>query len=328
MPIYTLMTLLSLLVFPGWAQPPGQPTIRGRFLTDSIVIGRPFHYSLAYRHPSHTDILFPDTATSFRPYRVQKVDVFSTQTTGTDAGATSLDSAVYTLVSFETDSTQLLRVPIRVLNNTDCTAHWTQTDTIFLHSKLVPAQPGLAQPSSFTLAAETELAPLSQQFNYEALLTGLLVLGTGVALVYGLLGRAIQRQWQLRRLDRQHRRFLRDYNQLNQRIDSFTAAETANEAVVMWKMYLEQLERRTYSALTTPELAERINDNRVTDALREADRMIYGGAFSTQSQVALLVLRDVATQTYQRSRTRLQRSVQPMTSSAQRSDSAETSPFS
>lgn len=327
-PFYCKLLVFWLLTLPGWAQPTAQSAIRGHFLTDSVELGRPFRYSLAYRHSPWVDVLFPDTAMNFLPYRVQKVDVYATQTTGTGATAISRDSAVYTLVSFETDSIQLLRVPIRIINDVDCTAVWSQTDTVFLRSKLASLRRDSTQSGTPTLATETKLAPLQQQFNYTALIKGLLLISVLAALLYGLFGRIIRRQWRLYQLNRRHIRFLRSYNQLSQRLNSFTASETANQAVILWKTYLEQLDRQPYVALTTPELAERVNDKRVTDALRETDRMIYGGTFSPQSQSALWTLRDVATQIYHRSRTRLQGSASQITDSAQHSDSAETSYFS
>lgn len=323
-----LLILSSLLINAGWAQPPMQSMVRGHFLTDSVEIGRPFHYALMYQHLPRVDVLFPDTAAHFLPYRVQKVDVFPTLTTGTGSMAVSRDSAVYTLVSFETDLTQLLRVPIRIIDDLDCTAHWTQTDTVFLRSKLPLSRPGVTRPMALTLATEIKLAPLQQQFNYSVLITSLLAIGATAVLLYGLFGRIIRRQWRLYQLNRRHIRFLSNYNQFSRHINSFTAPEVANQAVVMWKMYLEQLERQPYISLTTPELAERINDERVTDALREADRMIYGGTFSPQSQSALYILRDVATKTYHRSRDKLQTPVNRASANVGQPDSAETASFS
>lgn len=283
-----------------FAQIPAQQQPEGHFLTDSIEIGRPFRYALTYRHSPTVDVLFPDTARHFAPYQVKEVAVFTTETIGLGAGAISRDSAVYTLLSFETTATQVLEVPIRLLNETDCTALLTQPDTVFLLSKV--GLPQVGPPQALTLATETTLAPLQQQFNYPVLATGLLGVGLVAAVLYGLFGRAIRRQWQLYQLNRQHRRFLRDYDRLGQRINSDTAADLANQAVITWKTYLEKLDRQPYASLTTPELAERINDSRVTSALREADQMIYGGSFSAQSQPALRVLSDVATQVYQRRR--------------------------
>ena len=307
--LYVIRLLLLLFPLLLQAQPPVRNTaLTGRFLTDSVDIGRPLQYSLVYRHPATMDVLFPDTARNFTPYRVQKVAVFATQTTGSGAGAISRDSAVYTLVSFETDSVQLLKVPVRVIHQTDCTALWTQTDTVFLRSKLpvfalTDSSRSMPAPELLT---ETSLAPLQQQFNYTALIAGFLLVSLLVLGLYGLLGRTISRYWQLFQLHQNHRRFLKEYNQITQSINSFSAPETARRAVMRWKEYLEQLDAQPYSSLTTPELADRMKDDRILNALREADRMIYGGSFSADSLPALRLLSNVATNRYQRYRTRSQ----------------------
>ena len=299
-----LLLLLSGLTLR--AQPPAQPMLVGRFLTDSIDIGRPFQYALTYRHPPAADLLFPDTANQFAPYRVKNVALFTTRTTGTGFEAVSVDSAVYTLLSFETDSVQLLRVPIRLINAVDCTNLFTQTDTVFLRSKLRSAPAALTDDASLTLATETTVAPLQQQFNYPVL--GLFAAGLALAmgLLYRISGRTVQRQWRLYQLNRQHRQFLREFNRLSRSINADSAADTANQAVISWKTYLEIIEKRPYSSLTTSEIAERVDDERVTTALREADRMIYGGAFSAQSAASLRVLSDVATHRYRHRRANLE----------------------
>ncbi len=294
------LTVLSQAQIPLRSSP-----LEGHFLTDSIEIGRPFRYALTYHHAPTADVLFPDTARYFAPYRVQKVAVFATQTIGTGPAAVSRDSAVYTLVSFETDSIQLLHVPVRTINAIDCTARWTLTDTVFLRSKLPRAFPDSLVFQPLTLVTETDLASLQQQFNYVALVIGFVGVGLALSLLYLLFGQLVRRQWRLYLLNRRHVRFQREYNQLSARLSSVTAAETANQAVVMWKTYLEQLDPRPYISLTTPELADRFRDERVTNALREADQMIYGGTFTPQSQSALQVMGSVATQMYIHSRSKL-----------------------
>ncbi|GAB3986773.1 hypothetical protein GCM10028807_04900 [Spirosoma daeguense] len=301
--------------------------LHGYFLTDSIEIGRPFQYSLTYRHPTKNDVLFPDTAKHFAPYRVQNVATFTTQTVGTGRSAISRDSAVYTLVSFETDSVQLLRVPVRILNAQDCTAQWTQTDTVFLRSKLPVTLSDSSRRQSLKLATSTALAPVQQEFNYMSLGVGVLAISFGATLLYALFGRSIRRQWRLYKLNRQHVNFHRNYTRLINRLNAYTAADTANQAIVMWKAYLELIDTVPYTAMTTPELAEQLNDERITNALREADQMIYGGTFSLQSHQSLQVLSDVATQTYYRSRSRLLRSNHSPADKQETTDSVDTPTF-
>ena len=308
--------------------PRRQPSVQGYFLEDSIEIGRPFQYSLTYRHPADVDVLFPDTARHFSPYHVKSMAVFPSHTTGIGSLAVSRDSAVYTLVSFEIDSIQILQVPVRSIHDVDCTAQWTFVDTVFLRSKLPATLSTASRPNTLTLATETKLASLQQQFNYSVLTTGILSISLVGLVLYGLFGRLIRRQWRLYQLNRRHILFLREYNRLSRTINSYTAAETANRAVVMWKVYLERLDKQPYTSMTTPEVVERMNDEHVTDALREADRMIYGGSFSPQSQPALRILSEVATRTYHRRRDSLEGEPDQQAETVSPSNSAETSTFS
>ena len=291
---------------------------QGRFLTDSIEIGRPFQYALTYRHAVTNDVLFPDTARSFAPYRVQNVTVFATRTGGDEPNAISLDSAVYTLLSFRIDSVQRLRVPVLLIHDADCTAQWTLIDSVFLRSKLPLTLVDSTQRIVPTLATETDLALLQQQFNYWALAIGFVGTGLFSLVLYRLFGRTIRQRWTLFQLKRRHVRFLAEFSRLSRRINSYTASETTNQVVVMWKMYLETIDLQPYTSLTTPELAARMNDERVTNALREADRMIYGGTFSSESLPALRLLSQVATDNYHLVRDRLQ-NAPTRVASAQRS---------
>ena len=289
-----------LVVLPGMLR--GQnlmyPALEGHFLADSMEIGRPFQYALTYRHPPFQDVLFPDTARYFAPYIVQKVTVFPTQTIGTGPKAISRDSAVYTLLSFETDSVQLLRVPVRVVQEADCTNRWTRVDTVFLRSSLRAARSDSVQRKEVALFTETGLAPLQQQFNYLSLVIGIAVLCAIVPLLYILFGRAINRQWQRYLLNRRYQRFVNEFSRLLRQLDVNTDAELVNQAVILWKVYLERLDKKPYTSLTTSELAERLNDKRIDDALRDVDRIIYGRAFSSESLPSLQILRDVATRMY------------------------------
>lgn len=266
----------------------------GRFLTDTIEIGRPFQFSLSVQYAPKQDVIFPDTAHAFAPFIVRDMIVFSTVTQDLTG---SRDSAVYTLVSFETAPAQLLRVPVLLTSLFDSIVVLSTPDTVFLRSRLP-----LTNPRSATLLTETTPQPLRQQFNYPYLILAVLGLGMVISLVYWLFNEAINRQWRLYRLAQQYQRFSRGYNRVTQGINSNTASDAANQAVVRWKTYIERLEQQPFSSLTTSEIADRLANDQLIEALKEADRMIYGGAFSDQSLPALRVLRDVATQTYNQRR--------------------------
>lgn len=299
--VYALIYLLlsSFLPSPSLCQTPAPATIpQGRFLTDSVEIGRPFRYALSFSHPVSEDVLFPDS-TAFAPFLIRDKTFLPTRSTA----EISTDSAVYTLVSFETQPQSTLRVPLYIVGTVDCTTVFSTTDTVFFRSRLQTAR-----PDTLRLRASTQLMPLRQELNYPVLVAVLGSIALILAVLYALFGRVIDRQFMLFQLRQRHLSFLREYNRIVRTLNPETASEGAYGAVVRWKAYLEQLEQQPFSTMTTPELVERITtrpvalpdirEGAVEEALRTADRMMYGGAYTDQSNEAMRLLRTVAVALY------------------------------
>jgi hypothetical protein len=288
---------LGLGLFPGWAmaQPGNRP--EGHFLADTQEVGRPVRYVLSWQHSSLQDGIFPDTARDFAPFLVRNMAVFATNT----QNGISRDSAVYTLVSFETSPTQTLRVPVQLVGPTDCTQLWSGTDTIWLRSQLQTAR-----PDTLALATETTVKPLRQQLNYPVLAVVLLAITLVFTVLYALFGRLVMQRLQRYRFAQRHKTFRRNYDRLTGGIRAETAAETAKQALIIWCDYLQYLVNEPFNALTTREIVAQlqktgvvaVDDEELAEALRETDRIIYGGAFSNQSTVSLRFLRGIAVALY------------------------------
>jgi len=277
------------LLTPFWlrAQIPS-----GVFLNDTIEIGQPVQYALSIRHSAQNDVLFPDTGRYFSPFIVRKVAIFPTQTD--EKG--SLDSAVYTLVSFETTPVQILKTPVFVLNaSADCTAVYSRPDTIRLKERIKSQQ-----LDTLRLTTNTEVVTLRQQMNYPLLFTILFGFSLLGGLIFLLFGRTIRTRVGRYRLYRQHVDFERTFNRLIRHLGPETAHENAERAVVLWKEHLGWLERKPFLSLTTREIVDSVPDNRLADALKEIDGMVYGGVYSEQTQQSLKILREVADNSYRR----------------------------
>ena len=279
----------------------------GHFLDDTLEIGRPVRYSLSWRHSPTQDAIFPDTARAFAPFLVRDVVLFPTET----QQSISRDSAVYTLVSFVTAPAQTLRVPVQLVSQTDCTRLWSGTDTIRLRSQLQTAR-----PDTLVLATDTTVKPLRQQLNYPVLAAVLLGIAAGAALSYALFGRLIAQRLRLYRFAQRHNVFRRSYDRLTGGIRVETAGEAANQALILWRGYLQYLQDEPFNSLTSREIIGQlqktgvmpVNDEQLAQALYETDRVIYGGAFSDQSALSLQLLRGVAIALYHRRRERMARS--------------------
>ena len=269
----------------------------GAFLADTIEVGTPFSYALSLLHDSETDVFFPDSTFDFSPFMFVGQEYFTTRTDTLG----SLDSTVYRLVTFDVATVQTLCLPIYVLAGRDCTTVYADADTIHLRSSL----PANARLDTLRLRPETGVALLRRQFNYPVFLAFLISVGLLSLAVYWLFGREISRQWRLFQLQRSHRDFVRTFARLNRTARERDSTQEAEKAVVVWKVYLEEIENKPFATFTTREIVDNIPDEALEDALKTMDRIIYGQVKSKKMEPSLEVLKNVANRIYQRQRTEI-----------------------
>ncbi|WP_225865645.1 hypothetical protein [Dyadobacter aurulentus] len=288
--IAVLTVLVTVLCSATYAQ---KMKPSGVFLTDSIEVGKPVYFSLSVRHNPGTEIFFPDTTYNFSPFEIiaKRNFVSNTDDDGT------LDSAVYQLVSFDVSPKQSLRLPVFVFGKKDCTAVYTAPDSVFLASSNLVRSDSLT-----TLSPETNLLPLGREFNF-SILIGAIALIIGVAgSIYWVFGHDIYKQWQLIKLQRRHLEYVRSFNRLMRNARDRKNIKDAEKAIIVWKNYLERLEKKPFATYTTREIMDNIADDELADALRNMDGIVYGQGESKNMHVYLEVLKTGATRLYRNRR--------------------------
>lgn len=285
---YILLIISCLLIIENsQAQKPV-----GKFQTDSIEIGRPIDYTLSYHHSPSAEVFFPDTTYNFYPFAIIRRNIFPTSTTN----GISVDSVVYTLVTFDITKNQKLGLPIYLLSKRDCTAVYSLADSVFLKEMIKTSV------DSLQLKTDTKLLPLSQQVNYPKILTYLLSLLGVVLIIYAIFGRFIRKQYRLFLFSRRHKDFQTNYKKFTR---STLDDITIGKALVLWKKHLEWLEKRPYTSYTTKEIISRLPSERLEEALKEVDSAIYGGILSTQMPSSMEILLEKATELYKNRREEL-----------------------
>jgi hypothetical protein len=279
-----IVYVVFLLLWTTTSQ--GQISV-GKFITDSIQVGKPIFFSLSIKHRPDLEILFPDTnAIFFKPFECKSLQFFPTRTDPQG----SLDSAVYELVSFEVEPIQYLSLPVYVYASQDCTAVMSNRDSIFLNQK-----------SQFIsqLQVVKDFVPLQTQTNYP--LVGFIILGFFVliVLIAWLFGKNIRRQWERYLLWRNYREFKNDFEDFikNKKNDAIVNTE---KALNLWKMYMGRLEKKPLYTFTTRELSEYFKNQDLADALRTIDGIVYGGLDSPKRFDSLMILRYLAREIYRK----------------------------
>lgn len=242
------------------------------FVKDSVAIGEPVSYYLTARYPERVMALFPDSTYTFAPFEFTRKEFFPTRTTN----GISFDSAVYTLSTFEIDPVQYLSLPVYVTTARDCTAFESNRDSIYLIEQIkIPAGDTLAL-KNLELKSNTLYERVKMQFNTFILMIVLGVLLVAAVIVWIVFGKKIIRHFRVKRLEKKYRSFSDQYTKQVEEIERAFSREKTEQAVSTWKKYLEHLERKPYTKLTTREVIKIDGDKILGESLSSIDRAIYG----------------------------------------------------
>jgi hypothetical protein len=263
--------ILLYFVFPHFLSAQDEVKVSGGFLSDSLKIGEQTAFYLSARYPSTLTVLFPDSTHSFASFEYQKKEYFLTETTG----GISVDSTLYYLTTFEVDRVQSLHLPVYVVHARDCTVIETAPDTVLI-TQLVAQVPDTVSADQLPLKMNTSYEEVEYDFNFWLMVIIIAALIAVAIIVWLLFGKKIQRYYKARRLQRNHAQFSERYSLFLAQLQRTFSSITTESALAAWKKYMEQLESRPYTKLTTRETLRVIKEPALTEPLSRIDKAIYG----------------------------------------------------
>jgi hypothetical protein len=245
--------------------------VHGKFLQDSVKIGEDATYYLTVKYPSELNILFPDSTFAYMPFEFHNRKYFPTKTNY----GLSYDSVIYHLRTFETDPLQHISLPIYVVHPSDCTVVYASADSISLQA-LIRTLPDSISLQDLPLKRTVAFERIPTSFNYIilALVLGILIVMSGIG--WMLFGKKIRRHYRIRKLQKNHNRFIEDFSSNLETLNRQPTIPVAESAAILWKSYLENLESKPYTKLTTREILKLVQNDQIRESLRSIDRTIYG----------------------------------------------------
>jgi hypothetical protein len=262
---------LSLVLIGGLSTRAQEVRVSSGFLVDSLGIGDEGGYFLTARYPSDLNILFPDSTYNFAPFEYARKVYFPTRTTN----GQSYDSAIYYLSTFEIDKLQSLSLPVFQFTDLDTTTHASPRDTVRL-IELVKNLPDTLAVQNLPLKTNTAYQLVPLLFNYPILMIVLAVLLAGALIGWLIFGKRIRKHYRIKRMEKAYQKFIGAFTlQVDEIKQSFSPARTEH-AWVEWKRYMEHLEARPYTKLTTRETMRMENNETLGSNLHTIDGAIYG----------------------------------------------------
>ncbi len=256
----------------------------GRFLEDTLAIGKTTQFELVFKHPSNINIFFPTDEKYFKPYGLINVQGFTTKT----VNEISTDVVLYDLKSFEINRIQYLSLPVFISNGKDCTVVYSKVDSIFSLQKINDSRNVEAKSS-------LNFIKLDSVIDFPKILMVLGVILFGLFFIYLIFGRTINRYIKLFKLKRQHREFISSYEKLTK---GEINEKKVSKALVLWKKHMQLLENKPFTTFTSKEINEELLEENLAEALKDFDMAIYANVLNIKMPDSMKVLKAIAYQTY------------------------------
>lgn len=240
---------------------------KGSFVQSETKIGEEILFSLTVRYDKNLNVLFPDSTYSFGSFEYNSRTYFPTKTDSLH----SIDSVVYKLSTFEIDSTQYLQLPVYVLKGKDSLIFFSPVDSIVLVQvvKEIPEKP--------EMKANTDLVNVRKAFNYPYLIFALVIVLILASMVVLFFGKRILLALKVYRMQKVHKKFIAKFSNMMRDVSGNNPDTNHEKVLAYWKNYMEKLEKKPISKLTTKEILVLHNEESLKDNLRQIDRSIYGG---------------------------------------------------
>jgi hypothetical protein len=267
------------------------PTITGSFSKDSLKVGKHIPFKVIFIHNYDKEVIFADSAYDFAPFEWVRTDAFLTQT---DSKGIATDSAIYWLRTFELDTVQMLKLPVFVLNQKtgDTLKYFTEVST--KETEFVLSKTNLEtmlQKDSVTFYQNTTFLEIPRFVNYPLYGLIVVILLVMAILFFVFFGESIRRGYRLKRLQRQHEKFIQEYASQLQQIEN---PQATDHTLGMWKAYIEKLKNEPFTTYTSSEISRFTKNESLGENLKVIDRAIYGGQIDENTQLALQNLKNYA----------------------------------
>lgn len=267
---YRLLFLAMFLILSS-GNSRAQVKVYGGFLSDSVKIGEETAFYLSAKYPENATILFPDSSHQFAPFEYTRRKYYPTET----KNGVSSDSTLYFLNTFELDRLQVLRLPVYMVNERDSTLYFSTMDTVRL-IQLVKESIDSIKTEELPLKMNTAYHKVNFEFNYFILLIVVGALVIIASIVWIIFGKRISHYLQVKRLRKKHEQFIAAYIEIVNRLQQAFSPTGTETALSLWKKYMEQLEAKPYTKLTSPETVRLHPDEQLGKNLGVIDRAIYG----------------------------------------------------
>ena len=238
---------------------------KGYFIKENKTIGDTIYFISTINYPKNIEIIQPDSSNNYKTFEYIDKLIFPSL----KIDDRILDSTIYLLRTFNTDTIQSLKLSSYIINNNDSLKITSTEDNLIISNQIQKID------QSLKVKYNTILSKINKLINYKYVTYIIAVILLIIGLTYILFGKKIIIFFKIHRLKKAFKSFENKFKKQQIIYKKEKSKNEIEKLLIIWKVFMEFISNKTYLSSTTKEIKKFNNNKKIITSLKEFDKNIY-----------------------------------------------------
>ena len=238
---------------------------KGYFIKENKTIGDTIYFISTINYPKNIEIIQPDSSNDYKTFEYIDKLIFPSLKIEDRV----LDSTIYLLRTFNTDTIQSLKLSSYIINNSDSLKITSTEDNLIISNQIKKID------ESLKVKYNTILSKINKLINYKYVTYIIAIILLIIGLTYILFGKKIVIFFKIHRLKKAFKSFETKFQKQQMIYKKEKSKNEIEKLLVIWKVFMEFISNKTYLSSTTKEIEKFNSNKKIISSLKEFDKNIY-----------------------------------------------------
>ena len=238
---------------------------KGYFIKENKTIGDTIYFISTINYPKNIEIIQPDSSNDYKTFEYIDKLIFPSLKIEDRV----LDSTIYLLRTFNTDTIQSLKLSSYIINNNDSLKITSTEDNLIISNQIKKIE------ESLKVKYNTILSKINKLINYKYVTYIIAIILLIIGLTYILFGKKIVIFFKIHRLKKAFKSFETKFQKQQMIYKKEKSKNEIEKLLVIWKVFMEFISNKTYLSSTTKEIEKFNSNKKIISSLKEFDKNIY-----------------------------------------------------
>jgi len=238
---------------------------KGYFIKENKTIGDTIYFISTINYPKNIELIQPDSSNDYKTFEYIDKLIFPSLKIEDRV----LDSTIYLLRTFNTDTIQSLQLSSYIINNSDSLKITSTEDNLIISNQIKKID------QSLKVKYNTILSKINKLINYKYIAYIIAIILVIIGLTYILFGKKIVIFFKIHRLKKAFQSFESKFQKQQIIYKKEKSKYEIEKLLVIWKVFMEFISNKTYLSSTTKEIEKFNSNKKIISSLKEFDKTIY-----------------------------------------------------